>query len=168
MAVVFDEFQDILNLKDASTTLAVLRSKIQFHTDIPYIFAGSIRNRMDEIFNNPDSPFFKSAITINVGPLDREVFSGFLQAKFSKGKRRVSQTLLDRVFEITQDNPGDIQQLCGAVWEVTSYNDNIKEDIIPSALELVFSRELKGYEAILSQVTGQQLRCLKGLARLGG
>lgn len=168
LAVVFDEFQDILNLKEAPTTLAVLRGKIQFHTDIPYVFAGSIRNRMDDIFNNPDSPFFKSAITINVGPLDREVFSGFLQEKFRTGKRRVSQTMLDRIFEITQDNPGDIQQLCGAVWEVTHYNDNIEEDIIPSTLELVFSRELKGYEAILSQLTGQQLRCLKGLARLGG
>ncbi|MCP4155811.1 MAG: ATP-binding protein, partial [bacterium] len=53
LVVVFDEFQDILNLKDASAALAILRSKVQFHTDIPYIFAGSVRNQMDEIFNDP-------------------------------------------------------------------------------------------------------------------
>ncbi|MBW2345499.1 MAG: ATP-binding protein, partial [Deltaproteobacteria bacterium] len=41
IVVVLDEFQDILNLDDARETLALLRSKIQFQSDIPYIFAGS-------------------------------------------------------------------------------------------------------------------------------
>ena len=39
IVVVFDEFQDILNLKDSKEALALLRSKIQFHSKIPYIFA---------------------------------------------------------------------------------------------------------------------------------
>ncbi|MCX6579585.1 MAG: hypothetical protein NT166_05315 [Candidatus Aminicenantes bacterium] len=166
--VVFDEFQDILNLEDASVILATLRSKIQFHTDIPYIFAGSVRNKMDEIFNHPDSPFFKSAITFNLGELDRAVFGEFLQEKFRQGKRTVTPQLLDKIFEIAQDVSGDVQQLCGAVWEGTSYGDNITGDIIPAALEVIYSRELKGYEAAFAQLTGQQLRCLAGLARVGG
>ncbi|MCP4150715.1 MAG: replication protein, partial [bacterium] len=161
-------FQDILNLKDASAALAILRSKVQFHTDIPYIFAGSVRNQMDEIFNDPGSAFFKSAVTLNVGALKEEEFTVFLQDKFSRGKRDVSQGLVEKVFEIARDVPGDIQQLCGAIWETTSYNDSIDESIIPTALEMIFSRELKGYEAYLSRLTGQQLRCLVGLARLGG
>lgn len=168
LVVVFDEFQDILNLPEVLAALAILRSKIQFHTGIPYIFAGSVRNRMDEIFNHPESAFFKSAVTVNVGALDREIFADFLRQKFSRGKRTVSQPLLDKIFEIGQDIPGDVQQLCGAVWEITSYRDNIGADIIPAALELVYTRELKGYEAALSRLTGQQLRCLTGLARLGG
>lgn len=166
--VVFDEFQDILNLEDAPAVLAALRSKIQFHTDIPYIFAGSVRNKMDEIFNHPDSPFFKSAITFNVGELDRGIFGEFLQEKFRLGKRTVTPQLLEKIFEIAQDVPGDVQQLCGAIWEGTSYGDNITVDIIPAALGVIYSRELKGYEAAFAQLTGQQLRCLVGLARVGG
>lgn len=166
--VVFDEFQDILNVEDARSILATLRSKIQFHTEIPYIFAGSVRNKMDEIFNHPDSPFFKSAITFNLGELDRAVFGEFLQEKFRQGKRTVTPQLFEKIFEIAQDVPGDVQQLCGAVWEGTSYGDNITGDIIPAALEIIYSRELKGYEAAFAQLTGQQLRCLVGLARVGG
>lgn len=168
VVVVFDEFQDILNLAEAPAALALLRSKVQFHTGIPYIFAGSIRNKMDEIFNHPESAFFKSAVTLNVGELGRGIFSDFLRKKFLQGKRVVEQPLLDKIFEIGQDVPGDVQQFCGAVWESTSYGDGIDESIIPTALELVYSRELKGYEIALSQLTGQQLRCLVGLARLGG
>jgi len=168
LVVVFDEFQDILNLPDASAALAILRSKVQFHTEIPYIFAGSVRNQMDEIFNHPESAFFKSAVTLNVGELERGLFGDFLREKFSKGKRTVSQGLFDKIFEIGQDVPGDVQQLCGAVWESTSYGDDIDDRVVPAALELIYSRELKGYEISLSQLTGQQLRCLVGLARMGG
>lgn len=168
LVAVFDEFQDILNLTEAPTALAILRSKIQFHGEIPYVFAGSVRNKMDEIFNDPGSAFFKSAVTLNVGELERDTFSEFLRGKFSRGKRTVSQGLLDKMFEIAQDVPGDVQQFCAAVWETTSYGDNIDDTVIPAALELIFSRELKGYEASLNLLTGQQLRCLVGLASLGG
>lgn len=168
LVVVFDEFQDILNLKDAPAALALLRSKIQFHTAIPYIFAGSVRNRMDGIFHDPESAFFKSAVTLNVETLDPEVFADFLQAKFRIGKRKVSSSLLDKIFKIAQDVPGDVQQMCGAVWEITAEGDDIGDEVIPPALELIYSRELKGYEAALSRLTGQQLRCLMGLAVVGG
>jgi AAA+ ATPase superfamily predicted ATPase len=91
MTVVFDEFQDILKVEDASAALAVLRSKVQFHSEIPYIFAGSVRNQMNEIFNDPGSAFFKSAVTVNIGTLDKELFSEFLQGKFQLEKRTISR-----------------------------------------------------------------------------
>jgi len=168
IVVVFDEFQDILNLKDSKEALALLRSKIQFHSKIPYIFAGSIRNKMDDIFNHPDSAFFKSAIAINVGPIDREQFIAFLKSRFSLGKRSIDQSVLELIFKIAEDNPGDIQQLCGAIWETTSYKDIIDASIIPNALQLIYAREFKGYEAILVQLTANQVKCLVGLAKIGG
>lgn len=168
VAVVFDEFQDVLKLKDSEETLAMLRSKIQFHAAIPYIFSGSIRNRMDEIFNHPNSAFFKSAISINVGPLDKDKFSSFLEAKFALGKRSLAPSVLEKIFEIAENIPGDIQQLCGSLWETTSYKDRISGKNIPESLKLIYSRESKGYEATLVQLTGQQVKCLVGLARQGG
>lgn len=168
LVVVFDEFQDILNLKEASETLAVMRSKIQFHSNIPYIFSGSIRNQMNQIFNYPDSAFYKSAITLDIGPIKEDVFIEFLQSKFLKGKRKISENLLKKTLEIAQNIPGDIQQLCGAIWEITEQKIITEQEIIIAALELIYSRELKGYEAYLNQITGQQLRCILGIARTDG
>lgn len=168
LVVVLDEFQDILNLKESQEALAIMRSKIQFHKNIPYIFAGSIRNRMDEIFNHPDSAFFKSAIPLNIGPLDRGKFAAFIRDKFSTGKRSINVPAMERVFDIAADVPGDVQQLCEALWETTSYKDRITEHHVPDALKLVYTREAKGYEAALVLLTGQQLKCLVGLAKMGG
>ncbi|MBI5245513.1 MAG: ATP-binding protein [Elusimicrobia bacterium] len=168
LVVVFDEFQDILNLPDAKATLSILRSRIQFHKDMAYIFAGSVRNQMSEIFTDPESAFFKSAVSVDVGPLDTDAFARFLADKFTLGKRSVDSGLMKRVVEIAESVPGDVQELCGALWETTSYKDAMREANIGAALELIYARESKGYESVLVQLTGQQLKCLAGLARMGG
>ena len=168
LVVAFDEFQDILNLPDSKETLAILRSKIQFHKDIPYVFAGSVRNQMSEIFTDPESAFFKSAIAVDVGPLDKESFAGFLADKFALGKWGVDKDAMAKGIELAENVPGDVQELCEAIWETTAYRNTIHGDCIGPALELIYARESKGYEAALVQLTGQQVKCLVGLARMGG
>ena len=168
IVVVFDEFQDILNLSDSGETIAVLRSKIQYHNDIPYIFAGSMRNRMDEIFTGPDSPLFKSAIPMTVGPLSKKEFLEFTRRKFLTGKRTITDNTLEQIFKITDNVTGDTQQLCEALWSVTSYGDSISGNRFSDAFELIFSREAKSYELILSELTSLQFKCLAGLAKSGG
>jgi len=168
IVVVLDEFQDILQLDEPREALSLMRGKIQFQKDIPYVFAGSIRNKMDEIFTHPDSPFFKSAIPIAVDPLPYTEFSKFLRKKFLTGKRRINDDVLKKVFEIAHDIPGDIQQLCEALWTVTSSNNVIGLDRLKDALELIFAREQKSYENDMSLLTDFQIRCLLTIAREGG
>ena len=168
LVVVFDEFQDILNTGDANEAIALLRSKIQFHRNIPYVFVGSIRHKMDEIFISPSSAFFKSAIPISVDPLPYEEFSKFLIKKFEKGHRKVLGETLKQVFEIANNITGDIQQLCETLWEVTPEGDAVPSDKLKAALELIFSREQKSYEAFVSLLTDFQLKCLSALAKEGG
>lgn len=166
--VVFDEFQDILNLQDSYEALALLRSKIQFQSAIPYIFVGSIRHKMDAIFTHHDSPFFKSAIPMTVDPLPYKGFSQFLRKKFTKGQRKIDDEALKKVFEMANNISGDIQQLCEALWEVTSEKELIGMDKLKSALKLIFSREQKSYENYISLLTDIQLKCLMAIAMEGG
>ena len=89
------EFQDVLKIEgDPQAAVAQLRSRIQFHADIPYVFAGSIRQDMETIFTSPDWPFFKSAIPIHLAALTFEEFSPFLLDKFKlRGSPCFSGTL---------------------------------------------------------------------------
>ena len=166
--VVFDEFQDVLNINDEGEAISILRSKIQFHNDIPYVFVGSIRHKMDKIFTSPNSAFFKSAIPITVAPLSIEEFSQFLIKKFESGKRKVLPDTFKHVFNIANNVTGDIQQLCEALWAVTEENDTVSPDNLKSALELIFTREQTSYEAFVGLLTDFQFKCLSALAREGG
>ncbi len=168
LVVILDEFQDVLNVEDTRETLALLRGKIQFQSDIPYVFVGSIRHKMDAIFSDHDSPFFKSAIPITVSSLPDEEFTAFLKKKFASGDRNVADGLLGRAFGISHRVPGDVQQLCEALWEVSEEGETLGEKSLKHALELIFSREQKSYENYLALLTDLQQRCLKTLARVGG
>jgi len=168
LVVFMDEFQDILKVPDHDEILAVLRSRIQFQGDIPYVYAGSVRNRMQEIFYDVNSPFYKAALPLEVGPLDDNLFTDFLVRKFTEGKRTLPSEIMDRVFELTERVAGDVQALCSALWDVSSPGDTLNLDIIPQALEHIFGQESKGYEMTLVQLTASQIKCLSALARVGG
>lgn len=167
--VFFDEFQDVLKIEgDPQAAVAQLRSRIQFHVDIPYVFAGSIRQDMETIFTCPDWPFFKSAIPIHLAALTFEEFSPFLLDKFKQGDRHVSPELLMNVFALCQNIPGDIQQLCEALWYGSDAGDTITEDHLNQALNIVYAREQKAYELALASLKKTNLKVLRALAKLGG
>jgi len=169
LVVFFDEFQDVLRIEDdPKGALAQLRGSIQHQGDVPYIYAGSIRNQMDEIFNHPDSPFFKSALSLFIGPLSHKDFVEHLSAKFRSGNRTIDPKVLTRIFEITDSVTGDIQQFCEALWTISAEGDVIGDEMIPAAMYLIFAREQKSYEVMLARLVASHVRILQTLAELGG
>jgi hypothetical protein len=168
LAVVLDEFQDINRLSEAGTILGEIRGRMQRQQRVPYVFAGSIRHQMEQILHDPSSPFFKSLRTINVSGFPRLVFQRFLDRRFRGGKRKVPAGLYNQIFNLAEDNPSDIQQFCAALWDISSENRTLGEDSLLVALRRIFASERKGYEALVRNLTGHQIKCLRALARLGG
>jgi len=168
LVVFIDEFQDLLKIKDHSELLAILRSRIQFQGDIPYVYAGSIRNQMHQIFYDVNSPFYKAALPLEVGPLDDPHFSTFLVKKFKGGEREVSPDLMEQIFKLTGRAAGDVQALCSALWDCSSRGNLLTLEVLSVALEHIFAQESKGYEMTLVQLTASQIKCLSALARKGG
>jgi len=168
LCVVFDEFQDMLNLEDADTVMATLRGKIQFQSDVPYFFLGSIRNKMSDIFTNSRSPFFKSAILFDIPPITDAEFTAFLTQRFEAGRRHVSEDVIRRILELSNRVSGDVQELCDALWAATRENASVTQEDIGKAMQIVFAREAKSYTPIVTQLTAIQMRIVREVARSGG
>ena len=166
--VVIDEFQDVLGLPDPGAALAQLRGLVQRQPEAAYVFRGSVRHRMEDIFTRDDSPFFKAAMRMHVGPIDRGEFRDFLAAKFAESGRTVKPELLDAICDLCHDNPGDVQRYCTALWQVTSDGQAVTDHDLPAAWEMVFAMHAQEYEVILRNLSAQQSQALRGLAALGG
>jgi hypothetical protein len=72
LVVFFDEFQEIVeNLEERESRhlLGVLRAEIQRHTHVAYLFAGSARGSMLDLFTAERSHFYQSAAILDVGPI---------------------------------------------------------------------------------------------------
>jgi len=160
----FDEFQDVLNLVDSGQVLARMRSRIQLLRDVPVAYAGSLRNQMDSIFTDPNAAFYKSAMKINLGPIDKKAFAGYVRKRFRSGGREIHEDLVPAIYELCRGNPGDMQKLCIGLWEVTNPSDAVGPDRIPPALQRVWSQEEQHYGDRLQLLSPQQLACLRALA----
>ena len=168
LCVAFDEFQDILGMDDGSRALAVMRGKIQLDADTPYVFLGSVRNRMTDIFWDPKSPFYHSAAALPVGEIPPDDFYAFVLAKFKSGGRSLRREPFDRIFDMAQRIPGYVQELCDTIWDCTDDGDVIGDDEITQGLRAVFARELDHYEIFMGRLTPIQRKVATALAVHGG
>lgn len=164
MCVVFDEFQDVLDIPDSDAVLAVLRSKIQFLPDTPFVFLGSVRNRMHEIFDSPRSPFFKSAISFGVEEIDETSMTDFLIGRFKAGNRRIRRETVGKILRAADFISGDIQELCETTWLATGEGQMISDDDVIKGLEAVFARESRAFMSTFGRLTSVQANVLRGLA----
>ncbi len=60
--------------------------------------------------------------------------------------------------------PGGVQELCACIYDTASSGETLTEKHLESGLRMIFAREKKAYETVLTSVTGLQLRCLVALA----
>lgn len=168
VCVVFDEFQDILDVKDGEQLLALMRSRIQFMSRTSFVFLGSARNAMMDIFMSPRSPFYKSATVFDVGTIPDDDFYDFAKARFATGKRRLPRALFDRILDFVGRTTGDVQEMCDAIWQESEPGDLLEDAHFEKGLQFVFSRENSAYYTFLKPVTDIQLRVLRALAVKGG
>ena len=168
VCVVFDEFQDILDVKDGEQMLALMRGRIQFMSHTSFIFLGSVRNMMMSIFMSPKSPFYKSAAVFDVGTIPDDDFFEFAKARFATGRRTLTRPLFDRVLDFVGRTSGDVQEMCDAIWQTSESGDRLGDEHFEKGMAFVFDRENGVYAMFVKPLTDIQLRVLKALAVLGG
>ena len=166
--VVFDEFQEILKLPDSDVALATLRSRIQFLSEVCFVFSGSVRKDMVGIFTDYRSPFYKSAASLEVSAIDDEDFMDFLQRRFVVGGRKADREFLLTVLEKANRISGDVQQLCDAIWSVTEQDAVLGASDLKNGIEQILRADGDAFAAQTSSLTRYQMKALRGIARFGG
>jgi len=168
IVVAFDEFQEILKLDQPEQVLATLRSRIQFLPETCFVYSGSVRRDMVRIFIDYTSPFYKSAMTLNVGAIEDERFIGFLQGRFAVGGRKASREFLQRVLETANRVSGDVQQLCDAILIETDGKSELSPEDIDKGLGRILKQESSAFEMQTESLSRYQLKALLAVARFGG
>ena len=120
-----------------------------------------------DLFASPKSPFFKSALLLEVGTIPDAEFVPFLRRKFEAGGRTVRDELLGDVLTITDRNPGDSQQLCHALWESSEPGETLDGASLARALAFIYAQEGAFYARQLKQLTAFQERVLCAVASDG-
>lgn len=87
--VVIDEFQQIVSYPEKNVE-ALLRSHIQQSRNANFVFCGSQRRIMNEMFGSAQRPFYNSATPLELGPIPLENYTAFAVEKFREGGKAIA------------------------------------------------------------------------------
>jgi uncharacterized protein len=161
LIVVLDEFQAVLS--GAGEMDAVIRSEIQHHHHVGYVFAGSHVGMMRELFADRSRPFYAQAAPLTLDPLPPGPLSEHIGARFEQHGRdcdRVLGSLLDLVRGHPQRSMMLAAHLFARTPEGGSADEGTLEDALAGAMREA-DPELQGrWDAL----TLSQRRALAALA----
>ena len=164
--VAIDEFQQIANYAEKNVE-ALLRTKIQQCKQTLFIFSGSRRHMMSQMFNSPSKPFYQSAITTDLNPLDRTVYTNFVSRLFKEYRKNVSVELIEKVYDDYDGVTWFMQMIMNELFALTEKGQNCESDIYPTALKNVIQTQESSYKDTLSNISAKQKPVLFAIAKKG-
>lgn len=115
IVVAIDEFQQIREYPEQNME-ALLRTYIQPCKNLTFIFCGSRKHIMTDIFANERKPFYSSTSFVALGKIPTESYSMFIRRLFEKGGRKVNDEAIAFILEWTQRVTYYTQQLCHTIY----------------------------------------------------
>jgi len=162
--VAIDEFQQITQYPEKNTD-AWLRTLIQSLQNVYFIFSGSKKSILNELFSDPSRPFYRSTSPIMIEKINQDEYRDFIIYHFKKGGKTIEYGLVDEILEWAKCNTYYVQLLCNRLYQkpIKKY---VREDWQFCANEILKEQEIFfiHYRTLLSV---QQWKLLSAIARTG-
>ncbi|UCH97305.1 MAG: ATP-binding protein [Candidatus Aminicenantes bacterium] len=161
--VVFDEFQQVGELEDTRIE-KTLRGIIQNHREISYVFMGSKKHLIYDMFNNPERPFYKSSAHFPLKKIDPGPFSDFIRKKFIKSNISIDEVTAEYIVNTAAAHPHYTQLLAHMIWEYVSAPGKIGFEQVDKAVNRIIEREEAAFTNLWDNLTLHQKKLLLSLS----
>jgi len=163
VVVALDEFQEITNIKEIDL-LALFRKKAQMFENTTFIFSGSRRHIMNDIFSNLEKPFYRFSKIYNLGPLNKTDVVGFISQKFNSTDISIEKEIAEKIYDISNGHPYYIQYLSHSLWNLVNKKGKCKMEDLEEAIKQVLLSEKPMFETLWDSLTANQKMVLKSVA----
>jgi AAA+ ATPase superfamily predicted ATPase len=166
VVVYFDEFQEITQIDRRLP--AMMRATSQKQPNVAHVYAGSKRHMMRRLFSDVNEPFYRSAKTMEIGPIAEDAFAGFVKSQFARTDRGVSDEAVTRLLAITGGHPYATQELAYALWEEVPEGFTASTADLDQALKAVLRAENAHFTLVWENASRAQKLILQALAEEPG
>ncbi len=164
--VAIDEFQQITHYPEKNVE-ALLRGHIQQMQNCNFVFAGSERSIMTQMFSSSARPFYQSADTLELNEIPFDVYSDFAHRLFLEARKSVDDESLRYVYDLFQGHTFYMQKVFNEAFALTGKGGNCKLDTVLEAIDRILSDKETTYMEILSALSEKQKPLLYAIAAEG-
>ena len=136
--VAIDEFQQVRRY--GNNMEALLRSYIQPLRNVQFVFCGSKKHLMAEMFTDARSPFYESTRCLYLEKIDSEIYADFIMRMFAKGKKNITDEAVDFILDWTNVHTFYTQSLCNHVFLKSGKNVDL-QGVLLSARQILVENE---------------------------
>lgn len=162
--VVFDEFQEIAKLEEADKIEREMRTHFQKHAQVSYVFLGSKRHLMQEMFKNKSRPLYNCGRHFPLNKIKKEDFILYIQKRFLQTGYEIPPKQIEEILEITECHPYYTQLFCHILWDRCQDNKKIKAGDVRETLSELLREEEHNFSNIWDELSAVQRALVKAFA----
>lgn len=164
IVIAIDEFQQIREYPEQNIE-ALLRTYIQQTRNLTFIYCGSKKHLMADIFTNEKKPFYSSTTFVSLGKISVDSYSTFIRRLFNENGRTITGEAIGFILDWTRRHTYFTQQLCHTVFA----NDQKSVDLgeVKAACEQLMQQGEAVYLQYRQMLTVKQWGYLIAVAKEG-
>lgn len=164
IVIAIDEFQQIRDYPEQNIE-ALLRTYIQQTHNLCFIFCGSKKHMMADIFANEKKPFYNSTTFVSLDKISEESYSTFIRRLFNERQRSITDEALQFILDWTRRHTYYTQQLCHTVY--ANESESVTIDDVKIACEELMKQGEAVYLQYRQMLTDKQWSYLIAVAKEG-
>jgi len=165
--IIFDEFQEINSLNGENFE-KLLRSKIQHHENVNYLFLGSRTHLLNDMFNNKTRAFYNAAMLMQIESLPEKDTIEYLKNRFASSGIDIDEPVSLFLIEQAGNIPYYIQLLASEIWQyMVSAQKKVNTELVRLCAERIVDLKNDFYFELYGKQSAYQKKLLKALLITG-
>ena len=162
--VAMDEFQSITSYGDSGVE-ALLRSHIQQLTSVHFVFSGSQRHVLENMFASANRPFYQSTQILNLNEIEEQAYCNFATAKLAAHRQQLNADVFGYLYQELAGHTWYVQMLLNRLYD--SGEKLISREVVDKVLTGIVDENEATFQTFMRLVTLIQARLLRAIAREG-
>ena len=161
-----DEFQQIANYPEKNVE-ATLRTHIQRMNNCLFIYAGSNRHVLENMFNSAVKPFYNSAEQIYLDRIPKDIYTVFVEKQFANANRRITSEAASHAYDLFEGHTYYVHNVLHNAFAYIDSDKTINEADINKTLSDILEEKGRTFASVMNQLNYQQKETLVAIAKEG-
>jgi len=162
--VAIDEFQQITSYAEENVE-AILRTYIQHCNNVHFIFAGSQRHTIGNIFLSASRPFYQSVSMMYLKSISLPKYVEFAMSHFERAGKKIEPDTIEKIYQQFDGVTWYLQKMLNVLYEMTPTGEVCDNESIADAIDVIINSFQYAYSEMLFRLPEKQKELLIAIAK---